>query len=80
MSVIGTSLNGVGKSLTAVVPLGEEASSAYKTLYEELWTAATPVEPLTPKAVSPSKESGNDAGDSALPPRGAQEGEPQEEQ
>jgi hypothetical protein len=40
-------MNKVGRSLTAVVPLGSEAGLAYRQLYDELWRAAAPVAPLT---------------------------------
>ncbi len=52
VSVMGTSVNGVGQSLTAVVPLSEEAARVYRKLYEDLWREAEAVKPLTITAIT----------------------------
>ncbi len=45
VSLLGSSLTGISMHVTAIVPLPEEAASAYRQHVEALWRAATRVEP-----------------------------------
>ena len=45
VSMLGSSLTGVGQHLTAIFPLPPEAAGPYREHVEQLWLAATPVEP-----------------------------------
>ena len=45
VSMLGSSLTGIGQHLTAIVPLPPEAAVAYREHVERLWVAAAVVEP-----------------------------------
>lgn len=45
VSMLGSSLTGVGQHLTAIFPLPAEAAGPYREHVEQLWLAATPVQP-----------------------------------
>lgn len=61
--LFGHSINGVGKALTTVTPLGDGAGDAYRRQYEELWRTASKIEPSTLTAMS-TASSGEDAASS----------------
>lgn len=43
--LIGSSVNGIGKHLTAVITAPGDVAQFYRTKYEGLWTAANPIRP-----------------------------------
>ena len=47
VTLLGTSLTGVGRHLSVVVPLPELASRPFAEQVESMWKQATPVEPMT---------------------------------
>ena len=52
VQLLGASINGVGRNLTAIVLPHVSIQRTYRELYEGLWDDATPVDPCPPKATS----------------------------
>lgn len=50
LQLLGASVNGVGRSMTAVITPDNEVMRVYRERYENLWSKATPVEPQQPGA------------------------------
>lgn len=48
--LLGTSINGVGRSMTAVIAPDDEVMRVYRNRYEVMWANATTVEPQRPGA------------------------------
>ncbi|WP_304452895.1 hypothetical protein [Nocardiopsis sp. YSL2] len=48
LSMIGGSINGVGKVMTAIVTPSEEIQRTFRELCEDLWESATPIDPAPP--------------------------------
>lgn len=56
VQLLGASLTGVGRNLTAVITPQEMIQKTYRELYERLWAEAAPVTPVTPKSDTSSPE------------------------
>jgi len=48
--MLGISLGGIGKKVSTLTTLGEEASMALRATYESIWAEAEPIEPKKPGA------------------------------
>lgn len=50
VQLLGSSVNGVGRHLTAVMTPSDDIAKVYRKKYEDLWQKATPVQPQPIKA------------------------------
>jgi hypothetical protein len=53
--LIGSSVTGIGKHLTAVITAPGDVAQFYRTKYEDLWSKATPISPQSIRAVQTLK-------------------------
>ncbi|MFB9686101.1 hypothetical protein [Amycolatopsis plumensis] len=51
--LLGSSVNGVGRNLTAIMKPDAEVTRLYRDRYESLWKNATVVDPKNPAAGAP---------------------------
>jgi len=56
LKLLGSSINGVGRNLTAVITPDPEAMRVYRDRYEKLWASAVVITPQLPGVVSSSDE------------------------
>lgn len=54
LQLLGASINGVGRSMTAVITPDDEVMRVYRDRYEKLWNTATPIVPQQPGAALPA--------------------------
>ena len=57
LQLLGASVNGVGRSMTAVITPDDEVMRVYRERYESLWEQATPLDPQQPGAALPPASS-----------------------